>query len=741
MLSATSLPKPLSPRQFGIIKYLIEQNKSVTTENLAKYFSISVRTIRNDLMAIEQWCRDVSIDYKRDHLGGIEVTLPTHLRGQIDKVLGLSVSQNLGYRQDSRLNRLLIELFTHKDPIVVKQLPDILQVSSRTIYSDLDVAEKWLQRFTLKLIRKPNFGLIVEGDELAWRNACYGLLNKCLNLSEERLESGAESLLDEYLKYRSVWPLERFFSSADLQALSWLVERLGVMLGGKFAASSHSSLVLQMGVLLFRLRRGYPLSLGPNELESLRTCAEYEVASLFAEWFKTNFQVSLSDGDIGFVTLNVLAARLRNDYVPKDGENDLNDPQIEKLVWSMLEIVDLALGLPLSSDTVLWHGLLQHIKPMLYRVSYGITLQNELVDQIKENHALAYHAAVLAAQCVEKKVGKLLNSSEIGYMAMHFGAAIERIKNSDGFIKPLRVMVVCGNGIGTSSLLISRVETNIPRLKVIKQISVGKLNETGITADVDFILSTVKLPSAPLPCFVVNPLLPIEEIVRLSVWLNEQFGTQIMAGPRQESMMNNILRIIEKHTRIINRKELLKELHQLILSPQPGIPIVDYKNPVLKHQINRDRRVPMLLDLLTEETIQLRLNVKDRDELIELASAPLLQQGLITPSYIKAMQASLNQNGPYVVIVPEVAILHARPEDGVSQVCMSLTTVENGIFFGHPDNDPVKIAIVFGAVDKEMHIGALSELVNLLSKPDTLDEIKKATVSEQVLDIIRRILK
>ncbi|MFB8734775.1 PTS sugar transporter subunit IIA [Bacillus sp. SL00103] len=44
------------------------------------------------------------------------------------------------------------------------------------------------------------------------------------------------------------------------------------------------------------------------------------------------------------------------------------------------------------------------------------------------------------------------------------------------------------------------------------------------------------------------------------------------------------------------------------------------------------------------------------------------------------MIQSVDQNGPYIVIAPQVAIPHARPEDGVNELSMSLMTFEQPVF-------------------------------------------------------------
>jgi mannitol operon transcriptional antiterminator len=147
-----------------------------------------------------------------------------------------------------------------------------------------------------------------------------------------------------------------------------------------------------------------------------------------------------------------------------------------------------------------------------------------------------------------------------------------------------------------------------------------------------------------------------------------------------------------------------------------------------------------MLNLLTERHVQAKLAAHSPDEVIDICGAPLVQSGAVEPRYVEAMKSSLRENGPYMVIVPGVALLHARPEDGVNELCISMATLAEAVPFGHRDNDPVRLAIAFGAVDHKSHIEALQDVVRLLSNAAALDEICQADTLTQILRVLQRVL-
>ena len=64
--------------------------------------------------------------------------------------------------------------------------------------------------------------------------------------------------------------------------------------------------------------------------------------------------------------------------------------------------------------------------------------------------------------------------------------------------------------------------------------------------------------------------------------------------------------------------------------------------------------------------------VEDWQSALRLAAQPLLLKGSISEDYVSAMMDSVIQNGPYMVIGDEFALMHARPGEGVKQIGVSL---------------------------------------------------------------------
>ena len=145
----------------------------------------------------------------------------------------------------------------------------------------------------------------------------------------------------------------------------------------------------------------------------------------------------------------------------------------------------------------------------------------------------------------------------------------------------------------------------------------------------------------------------------------------------------------------------------------------------------------MLDDLLTEKTVQVKSMVGDWEESIRAASNPLVKNGSITEAYVEKMIDNVKTLGPYIVIVPQIAIPHARPEQGVKKLAMSLLSLKNPVSFSKKEEHQVRLVIVLAAIDHETHLLALSQLVELLTNDGKVAEMMSASGPEEVLAVLR----
>lgn len=133
--------------------------------------------------------------------------------------------------------------------------------------------------------------------------------------------------------------------------------------------------------------------------------------------------------------------------------------------------------------------------------------------------------------------------------------------------------------------------------------------------------------------------------------------------------------------------------------------------------------------LVSADRVRLDVAAADWREAIRQAAQPLLAAGVITPGYVQAMERTREELGPYFVIVPGVALAHARPEAGALSPAVSIARLARPVAFGHRDNDPVWLVVVLAGATDESHLELLRRLAQFLGDESALAAMRQAATT------------
>lgn len=116
----------------------------------------------------------------------------------------------------------------------------------------------------------------------------------------------------------------------------------------------------------------------------------------------------------------------------------------------------------------------------------------------------------------------------------------------------------------------------------------------------------------------------------------------------------------------------------------------------------------------------------DWRDLTRKVGAVLVDLGLATDRYTDAMVENVERNGPYLVIAPGVALLHARPDEGALANAVVVGTADPAIAFGHSSNDPVWLVLALTATGDLEHTDLLQGVALMLAQDGALDRLRTA---------------
>jgi activator of the mannose operon (transcriptional antiterminator) len=154
---------------------LVHTDGYITTEKLANELNVSEKTIRNDLKRLDVWLQTfLGTEIIRQPGMGVALRASDEEREAILHYLehAHETSPDPAWTDPFHRRISLLQILLEEERVfTLQQLSDRLYVSKATVSQDLTLVEKWLDRYGLHLIRKPNMGLRVEGDERSRRLA------------------------------------------------------------------------------------------------------------------------------------------------------------------------------------------------------------------------------------------------------------------------------------------------------------------------------------------------------------------------------------------------------------------------------------------------------------------------------------------------------------------------------------------------------------------------------------------
>lgn len=241
------------------------------------------------------------------------------------------------------------------------------------------------------------------------------------------------------------------------------------------------------------------------------------------------------------------------------------------------------------------------------------------------------------------------------------------------------------------------------------------------TNEYDVIFSTIYMESLK-PVYIVQPLMNSVEKTLLKKQLYKDFELDM----EDSISIEIILKIIENHANIENKKALKEDLYKYFIGKN-----IDGK----QEGIGLD-------SLINEKFIQQESKAKDWKHAIEIAAKPLLHEKYIEQKYITAMIDSVNKSGSYIVLAPSVAVPHSSPENGVNRLGISLLQLEQPVDFNldgdFEEEKLVRLIFVLAPVDTVSHLKSLQQLALILEDEYTTQKLIKASTKSEIIEIINK---
>ena len=476
-------------RKKKFIELLITRPEGMTGEDIATQIGVSSRTVRSDMKKLQERLQSFKSEIIAAPNKGyrLEVKEPREVLLQLSDESKTQVGMLQSVSQQNYIIGRFIVACLDDDSVTQMHLSEEMHVGISTIKKYL--AETWLklEEWNLTLEQYKTEGLRIAGEEGNIRSFIVDYLQEVENpLVKERI----------------------FSQTSDVQYQDILLN-ISEVRNLPFTDTAQHNLIVQVALSVLRSQRGHTLAITSSLAQKLEVSFEHDTAKKIANSINEKLSIDLPFSEVFYLTQCLLTGKKFH-----DGESGLNDDHIRQLVETILDRVDEKFGLDFSDDSYLKEGLMLHLRIAIARVQFHMAIRNELLETVKHDYPVPFQISVYAAKIVSDIEGVQFNENEIGYIALHFGAAMSRNSMMD-LDEVKRVYIVCSAGLGVSMLLKAKVREHFRNsIQVVDVLPAYKVTQD-IIDDADFIFSTVPLPMESPKILSVNHMLQKEDIEKI----------------------------------------------------------------------------------------------------------------------------------------------------------------------------------------------------------------------------------
>lgn len=650
----------INGRTLVLLQSILKGNR--TLKELSKNWNINERTIRYEIEKINEYLLN---KYNKNMVKISKGKIEIYGKDIIEKLL--EENYNIKYFSSKEREKYIFLNILLERGINQQKMCEKLDISRNTSKLYLKNLEENLKKYHLKLENSYKKGIILKGEE---ENIRHALLNFFWNLKNCENNLFKEKM-DKFLEENDEG-IESFLNYCQKK-----MEKI-------VSDEAYEIIKIYLKIMILMIKKNKSIEKIKNE-HFLETTKEYQNIKKGVAILESEYDIEISTKEALKITDLFLGSHTYNfsySYYETWIEMEI---LIKKMIFKFNKRIDTNI----IHDKILIDGLLNHLKPTLYRIRNGIELENTVYLEVKESYPVLFQITTDIVQELENFIGKKFTYDEIAFITIHFKAAIDR--NTVASKDKKRILLVCGLGYGTSKLLSQNLK-EVYSVEIVDIIPKHLLKKRMKEKDFDFIVTTVDL-NIPEDnrTIKVNPILSLENIEKL-----KNMGLKKRS---KKILLSELLKIIKENGKIENKERMIENFKELI-----GSNLID----------DISSKKLTIFDTLKKERIALGEYAKNWEEAVRISGDLLLKTGCIEKKYIDNMVNCIKIYGSYMIMGNNIAFPHAQNDGYVKKTGFSLVTLKKSVIF--PGDLEVKTIIAFCSKDNREHMDSFMSILEELEK-------------------------
>ncbi|UOQ83645.1 BglG family transcription antiterminator [Gracilibacillus salinarum] len=481
-----------SKREVEIL-HLLHSSKGVQTgKSLSLLLEVTTRTIRNDIKKMNAILSKHGAEIVSHKGKGYELEISKGEAFQklyanhitiIQNQATVNMHRSEGNDVEEQIIRSILMNCLTDTSIYQEELAEELFISLSALKSYLSSVKEKISRYGLALVTDRFNGIKVTGNE--------DKIRFCIS---------------QYLfNHQSIGVYNELFPDNEIKQLKDIILQVLLKNQLKLTDVALENLIIHIEITIRRYLNNRLLDYQMKITENLKATKEYKVAHDIIQEIRVTLGINI-EPEIFYITQHLLAS---SRFYSKDID-DQEYKRMEGMLAAVLEEINKKTSIQLSGDQKLIEGLIIHLSISLKRIEYQMNIRNEVLNSIKNNYPLAFQLAAIASNKISELTNLIIDENEIGFLAIHFGLALEKKGLNNQKVK--KIMIVCGSGVATASLIREKLLNNYGKqVSVVETISLSEF-EISLLERVDIVVSTVPIDIESDKIFTVSPILSYTDL-------------------------------------------------------------------------------------------------------------------------------------------------------------------------------------------------------------------------------------
>ena len=519
-----------TPRTQQILEILLGGKGPVSKQEIADHLGVSKRTIQREFGFLENDIKKYGLGLVNRKGKGIVIS------GELQNIekLRREIEQNSGAEaatRDERRRHLLFELLRDREPRKLFYYSEMLGVSETTVASDMEALGEWFSRNNLEVIRRPGYGVVLGGTEGDYREAMRRFIHESeWQKSEKRFTGGsrrsrnAEEAVTDILLNAADSGIYSLLNNDILTRVYNVLSNMDEPMLHQLADNAMTGLAIHIAIAIDRVQKGAVLETNEKGLEDLASWEGYDLAVKILREMEAEFEITIPGVELSYILLHLRGSKIAYSGTAGDKKSGddvimrqmrgIDEEKLLDMIDEMIEIFNPSISYELKCDEDFVRGLLVHLRPVIVRLLNHMNIFNPILKDIREEYPDVFRRCAQASKVIERETHEQVREEEIGFLAMHFGAAEERILERQKAARRVVIGVICASGFGVARLMLTKLSNHLGDKATFRAYGKDEITP-GVIEDTDFFVSTLNLDSLGIDCVRVSPLITASDLSQI----------------------------------------------------------------------------------------------------------------------------------------------------------------------------------------------------------------------------------